>query len=561
MLRIEQLKLPVHHSQADLVNKVKKLLRCSEEPKIYIVRRSVDARKKPELYFNYILNIQVKNQKEVYRKCDKKQVSVYDEKVYRFPVKNYIGDIRPVIIGMGPAGLFCGYMLAKAGFKPILLERGKSVKERKQDVEAFWQGGKLNPESNVQFGEGGAGTFSDGKLNTLVKDKYGRNKQVLSIFVKAGAPEEILYDHKPHIGTDVLSDVVENMRDEIISLGGEVRFQTKVTGLVQDNNQLTGLILEDGSILKTNYAVLAIGHSARDTFEMLYEQKVPMEAKPFAVGMRVEHPQKLINLSQYGMEEHENLGNAPYKVTAKSHEGRGVYSFCMCPGGYVVNASSEEGRLAVNGMSYSRRDGKNANSAIIVSVTPEDYIEHIEEKYHNHPLAGVEFQRRLEEKAYHLGKGKILTETYGDYKKALPACENYRLQDMSSEDTNKEDKQPVYDALWDDFEPAVKGQWEYGPVHEILPKELAEAFVEGMEQFGKVIKGFNDERVLVDGLESRTSSPVRILREENLQVPNLKGLYPCGEGAGYAGGITSAAMDGIKVAEALSEAIIKNTEA
>ncbi len=561
MLRIEQLKLPVHHSEADLINKVKKLLRCSEEPKIYIVRRSVDARKKPELFFNYILNIQVKNQKEVYRKCDKKQVSVYDEKVYRFPVKNYEGDIRPVIIGMGPAGLFCGYMLAKAGFKPILLERGKPVKERKQDVEAFWEGGMLNPESNVQFGEGGAGTFSDGKLNTLVKDKYGRNKQVLSIFVKAGAPEEILYDHKPHIGTDVLSNVVENMRNEIISLGGEVRFRTKVTGLLQEDNQLTGLLLEDGSILKTSYAVLAIGHSARDTFEMLYSQKVPMEAKPFAVGMRVEHPQRLINLSQYGMEEQSILGNAPYKVTAQTHGGRGVYSFCMCPGGYVVNASSEEGRLAVNGMSYSKRDGKNANSAIIVSVTPEDFFESVGEEYQNHPLAGVEFQRRLEEKAYKLGKGKILTETYGDYKKALTDHERYRTEDENDIKPDTAGKQSVSETIWKDFAPAVKGQWEYGPVHEILPGRLAEAFVEGMEQFGKFIKGFNDERALVDGLESRTSSPVRILRNEELQVPNLKGLYPCGEGAGYAGGITSAAMDGIKVAEALAEAIVRNTEA
>ncbi|MBQ8598441.1 MAG: FAD-dependent oxidoreductase [Lachnospiraceae bacterium] len=562
MLRINQLKLPVGHTQAQLAGKVKKLLRCSEEPEIFIVRRSVDARKKPELYFNYILNIKVKNQKEVYKKCDKKQVSCLEEETYRFPVKEYAGDVRPVIIGMGPAGLFCGYMLAKAGFRPILLERGKAVEERICDVEHFWATGSLNPESNVQFGEGGAGTFSDGKLNTLVKDKYGRNKKVLSIFVEAGAPEEILYDHKPHIGTDVLSKVVKNMREEIIRLGGEVRFQTKVTGVLSREGRLSGLLLDDGEVLETGYAVLAIGHSARDTFYMLHEAEIPMEAKPFAIGMRVEHPQRLINLSQYGMEEHEILGNAPYKVTAQSEEGRGVYSFCMCPGGYVVNASSEEGRLAVNGMSYSGRDGKNANSAIIVSVTPEDFVKEAGEAYREHPLAGVAFQRKLEEKAYALGNGKILVETFGEYKKAVRKECREALKD-SMQEVSRDNIDDVAtgkgacEALWDDFSPSVKGGWEYGPVHEILPESLSKAFVEGMEQFGRTIKGFADCRVLVEGLESRTSSPVRILRDDSLQIPTLKGMYPCGEGAGYAGGITSAAMDGIKVAEAIAEAIAK----
>lgn len=546
MLRINQLKLPVGHTEKELTDKVKKALRCKEDPEIIVIRRSVDARKKPEIYFNYVLNIQVKNQKEVYKKCDKKQVTLCEEEQYRFPVSSYQGKERPVIIGMGPAGLFCGYMLAKAGFKPVLLERGKAVEERIKDVDLFWETGKLNPESNVQFGEGGAGTFSDGKLNTLVKDKYGRNKEVLSIFTQFGASEEILYDHKPHIGTDVLSKVVKHMREEILRLGGEVRFETKVTGICLQDGNVSALVLENGEHLACKFAVLAIGHSARDTFHMLYEENIPMEAKPFAVGMRVEHPQKLINLSQYGTAENEILGNAPYKVTAQSADERGVYSFCMCPGGYVVNASSEEGRLAVNGMSYSGRDGKNANSAIIISVTPEDFVSVAGEAYRGHPLVGIEFQRRLEERAFALGNGKILIENYGDFKKALGPAE-----DNVASDTD------VSATLWEGFGPCIKGEWEYGPVHEILPGRLSKAFVEGMEQFGRIIRGFNDNRVLVDGLESRTSSPVRILRNEALQIPGFGGLYPCGEGAGYAGGITSAAMDGIKVAEAIALAIEK----
>lgn len=565
MLRINQLKLPVGHTEAELVNKVKKLLRLGEEPEITIVRRSVDARKKPELYFNYILNIKVKNQKEVYKKCDKKQIVLCEEEEYRFPVRGYQGAVRPVIVGMGPAGLFCGYMLALAGFRPILLERGKPVEERIADVERFWKTGMLHPESNVQFGEGGAGTFSDGKLNTLVKDKYGRNKKVLSIFVNAGAPEEILYDHKPHIGTDVLSRVVVNIREEIIRLGGEVRFQTKVTGIKRQGERLTGLILENGEVIETSYAVLAIGHSARDTFYMLHDEGIPMEAKPFAVGMRVEHPQGLINLSQYGALSREILGSAPYKVTAQSEEGRGVYSFCMCPGGYVVNASSEEGRLSVNGMSYSGRDSGNANSAIIISVSPEDFIKEAGEAYRDHPLAGVEFQRRLEEKAYRLNKGMIPVERYGDYKQAVHKRKTSVIYDNNQPAvcdkigiSAKTDA--ACEVLWDDFKPFIKGGWEYGPVHEILPQNLSQAFVEGMEQFGRMIKGFNDDRVFVDGLESRTSSPVRILRNDTLETEAVKGLYPCGEGAGYAGGITSAAMDGIKVAEALALAAFTEGE-
>ena len=538
MLRIGQLKMPISHTDEELISKIQKLLRCKEILKFRIVRRSIDARKKPELYFNYVLDVTVPNQKEVLRRCHLSQVAAIEEKDYSFPVKDYKGDVRPVIIGMGPAGLFCGYMLAKAGFRPILLERGKPVEERGQDVEQFWETGKLDTESNVQFGEGGAGTFSDGKLNTLVKDKYGRNKEVLSIFVKEGAPEEILYDYKPHIGTDVLTVVIKNMREHILSLGGEVRFGAKVTGFQVEKGKVQAVCINETEYLAAEYVVLAPGHSARDTFQMLYDMGMEMEAKPFAVGFRVEHPQSLINLGQYGQKQVKKLGNAPYKVTAKAEDGRGVYSFCMCPGGYVVNASSEEERLAVNGMSYRGRDGSNANSAIIVSVTPEDYGD-------SHPLAGVEFQKNLEERAFQAGKGAVPVERYGNFKEAVMG-----LPVEQREMPEQVEKEMAH------LTPAIKGKWCYGPVHNILPKELNRAFVEGMEQFGKIIGGFSHNQVLVEGIESRTSSPVRILRDETLQSP-LKGIYPCGEGAGYAGGITSAAMDGIKVAEEIAMCIAK----
>lgn len=531
MLRINQLKLPIEHTERELEQKVMKLLNISEVPEIKIVRRSVDARKKPELFFNYILDIKVKNEKAVYRHCNKKQITIQQEITYQFPVSGYSGRVRPVIAGMGPAGLFCGYMLAEAGFAPVLLERGKAVEERIKDVEHFWNTGILNEESNVQFGEGGAGTFSDGKLNTLVKDRYGRNKEVLSILVKEGAPEEILYDYKPHIGTDILAKVVKNMREHILALGGEIHFESKVTGIEVRKGKVSGIRLQDGTEIPAEYVVLALGHSARDTFQVLYDMGMDMEAKPFAVGFRVEHPQEMINLSQYGRKESVILGNAPYKLTASSRGGRGVYSFCMCPGGYVVNASSEEGRLAVNGMSYSGRMGNHANSAIIISVTPKDYGS-------NHPLAGIEFQRKLEEKAFHAGQGKVPVERYGDFKKAL----------------GKENVSESNVQIPEDFSPCIKGKWSYAPVHEILPDELNEAFVEGMEQFGRIIKGYNHNYVLIEGIESRTSSPVRINRNEELES-SIKGIYPCGEGAGYAGGITSAAMDGIKTAEKIAERI------
>lgn len=546
MLRISQLKLPITHTKEELEQKIRKILRLPKTPSYTILRRSVDARKKPELFFQYSIDVAVEKEDQVYKRCDRKQVMRVEKTEYHFPVRGYQGKERPVIIGAGPAGLFCCYMLAEAGFKPILLERGKAVEERTRDVQKFWETGVLDTESNVQFGEGGAGTFSDGKLNTLVKDKSGRNRKVLSIFVKEGAPEEIRYDYKPHIGTDVLYHVIQNMRKTIIKHGGEIRFQARVTDLLTENGRISGVVINDSERLKASYVVLAPGHSARDTFAVLKEKQIPMEPKPFAVGFRVEHPQKLINQAQYGMEENEILGSAPYKLTA-SVNGRGVYSFCMCPGGYVVNASSEEGHLAVNGMSYYKRDSKNANSAVIITISPSDYGDGTD------PLSGVAFQRELERKAYLAGKGSVPVERFGDFREAALQGETNEKDDTLLPDAAQVSIRKEKDAErgMAEFSPCIKGAWQFGKVHEILPEELSRDFALGMEDFSKVIPGFADDSVLIEGVESRTSSPVRILRDEHLES-DIRGLFPCGEGAGYAGGITSAAMDGIKVAEEIA---------
>lgn len=511
-----------------LKHKAARLLKIKESDiaSIQILKHSIDARKKPQIFQVYSLGIKLNRLAEdtVVKKCKNVNVMISEQVEYHFPEAGTKKlSQRPVIIGMGPAGLFCGYMLALHGYRPILLERGCDVETRTKDVEEFWHGGILKADSNVQFGEGGAGTFSDGKLNTLVKDKKGRNKEVLRIFVHAGAPEEILFESKPHIGTDILKKVVVSMREEIICNGGEVRFESKVTALEIENEEVTGVVINDKEVIQTNHVVLAIGHSARDTFSYLNSIHLPMESKSFAVGMRVEHPQELINEVMYGKEHGRELPAAPYKLTAKTSVDRGVYSFCMCPGGYVVNASSEEGRIAVNGMSYSDRSSRNANSAIIVQVTPNDFGA-------EGPLAGVEFQRRLEEKAFMAGNGKVPVQYYEDY-----------VKDKESEET------PDYQ------KPCIKGKYAYTNMRGILPEECEKAFIEGMEHFDKVIPGFAAKDAILAGIESRTSSPVRIHRDENLQSPAIKGLYPCGEGAGYAGGITSAAMDGIYIAEKIAE--------
>lgn len=530
MIRINQLKLIPGHKDKDIEVKIKKILRLADQQvfSYEIVKQSIDARKKPEVYYSYTVDVQIEKEQTVIKRCKSNQVSLVTPVEYSFPKPGKEQLKRhPVIIGTGPAGLFCGYMLALHGYQPILMEQGMDVDSRVAEVERFWKTGELHTDCNVQFGEGGAGTFSDGKLNTLVKDKSGRNKEALSIFVQAGAPRSILYESKPHIGTDILVNVVKNMRKSIIDNGGEVHFETKVTDLVVSQGKVCAVITNKGKV-DTDVVILAIGHSARDTFEMLYNKQIFMEAKSFAVGLRVEHLQSKIDYSQYGTENNKYLPPSSYKLTAQTNSGRGVYSFCMCPGGYVVDASSEKGRLAVNGMSYSKRDGAHANSAIIVSVTPKDYNS-------DHPLAGIEFQRKLEEKAYHVGEGKIPVEYYGDFKQAI-----------AKEGADKENRIKAVN------EPQIKGLWKFAPVHEILPDEINQAFMEGMEMFHRIIPGFASAETLLSGVESRTSSPVRIQRDARGES-NIRGLYPCGEGAGYAGGITSAAMDGIKIAEIIAE--------
>ncbi len=577
MIRINQLKLDIHHTEADLKTKVCKALRIREDALLScrVRKQSLDARRKPQLSYVYTVDVTVKKEPEIKKRMKRQKASniQFDpqEKVYfAEAMGNRALNHRPVVIGTGPAGLFCGYELARLGYRPILLERGASVEERMKDVEAFWASGVLNPCSNVQFGEGGAGTFSDGKLNTMVHDTEGRGARVLEIFVENGAPKEILYQSKPHIGTDILADVVRNMREFIIEHGGEVRFHTQVTDILTKKGdygeRVCGLtmagtggaegeyapgegrtdsqaVVADGERIETEIAVLAIGHSARDTFSMLSDRGIPMEAKSFAVGVRMEHPQRMIDLAQYGTADDPELPSAAYKLTANLPSGRGVYTFCMCPGGYVVNASSEEGRLAVNGMSYHARDGVNANSAVVVTVTPKDYV-HFTAKQAgrgNAPaseahggagdralaLAGVEFQRRLEEAAYRAGNGRIPVQLFGDF------CSNHPSTGSG------------------EILPQMKGGYTWGNVRDIFPKELADALEEGIRSFEHRLRGYARPDALVSGVESRTSSPVRILRDETLQS-RLGGLYPCGEGAGYAGGITSAAMDGLKVAQAIA---------
>lgn len=429
---------------------------------------------------------------------------------------------RPFIVGSGPAGLFCAYLLATFGYQPIVIERGKPVDQRKQDVTKFWQEGILDPFSNVQFGEGGAGTFSDGKLNTLVKDTAGRNRFVLETFVQCGANSSILYVNNPHIGTDCLIQVVKNMRQEIIRLGGTFLFETCLSDLQIQDGSLQAVTLTCNGQQKEMAAdliILATGHSARDTFAMLLEKQVPMTAKSFAVGLRMEHPQHMINDHQYQGADMRYLPTASYKVTANFPGMRGVYSFCMCPGGYVVNASSETGHLAVNGMSYQKRDGKNANSAIIAAVTPADFPD-------ASALGGIAFQRELESRAFLLGNGKIPQQLYGDY----------AIGRRSKE--------------YGDFTSQTKGASTFADLHDLLPLDMKEALIRAIERFASYIPGFNRYDAILSGVESRTSSPVRILRDDTYQS-SIHGIYPCGEGAGYAGGIMSAAMDGLKTAEAV----------
>ena len=525
MIRISQIKLPVTHTEKDLVREICKKLKCNENEFEYkLSKKSIDARKREGLQYIYSVDVRLLKRKEESFKTKSPSIAIIKEESYQMPVLKKEMD-SPVIVGAGPAGLFCGLILARAGAKPIILEQGESVENRTKTVEEFWKHSKLTLHSNVQFGEGGAGTFSDGKLNTVVKDKLKRQTFVLNTFVEHGANEEILYLNKPHVGTDALIKIVKSMREEIISLGGQVRFESKVTDFNIENGKIKEITINEKEKLSCSQLVLAIGHSARDTFFLCQKKGLPMIQKSFAIGLRVEHDAKMIQKARYGdSKEAMLLPAADYKLTHQAKNGRGVFSFCMCPGGYVVNASSSERMLAVNGMSYSKRDAKNSNSAIVVTVNPEDFDS-------DDALAGVMFQQKWEKEAF-LAGGE-------DY--SIPV---QRLTDF---------QQKKLTTGFSDFTPCIKGKFSFGMLNDCLPTYVINAIIEGMNEFGKQIPGFDHPETILSGVETRTSSPLRILRDDSFQT-KIQGIYPCGEGAGYAGGITSAAIDGIKVAEAILQA-------
>lgn len=523
MIRINQIKLPINHTEKDIEKEIIKLLKLKNEKFSYkIVKQSIDARIDTIKYI-YSVDVTVDDEKKKVAKINNKNIILTKEGEYIHPEEGsrHLNN-RPIIIGSGPAGLFCAYMLSLKGYMPLVLERGEDVDNRMSTVDKFFDTGILHTESNVQFGEGGAGTFSDGKLNTMIKDKYFRTKLVLETFVKFGADKKILYMNKPHIGTDVLSGIVKNMRNEAIKNGAEFKFNTKLSQIHTNGENICSIDIESKGIasnIPCSVLVLAIGHSSRDTFKMLYEANLNMEAKAFAVGVRVEHPQQQINSNQYGKYS-DKLPAADYKlVTNLPSNKRGVYSFCMCPGGYVVNSSSEHKHTVVNGMSYSRRNGTNANSAIIVTVTPKDF-------HDNSVLGGIDFQRRLESAAFIEGEGVIPVQTYKDFKN------NMRTTDFGE----------VF--------PQTKGEYRKSNLRNIFPEYISQSLIEGIDFFSGKIKNYNRDDAILSGVESRTSSPVRILRNDMFES-NIGGIYPCGEGAGYAGGITSAAIDGIKVYEAI----------
>ena len=516
MIKVHEIKRSINEEEAILLPRIVKKINVKKEDIISyeIIKESIDARKKPDIYIVYEVAVSLKNEEELLNKHK-------DYKEYKKPecVFNITGNIkiqRPVVVGSGPAGLFAAYLLAELGYKPLIIERGEPVEDRIKTVNKFWETGKLNTNSNVQFGEGGAGTFSDGKLNTMVKDSI-RQRKVFETFIEHGAEANILYKNKPHIGTDKLVNIISSMRKKIISLGGEYLFNTQLTDLIIKDNKLIGIQVNNSEVINTDICILAIGHSARDTFYML-NNYLEMTSKPFAVGLRIMHPQVEINKAQYGIEKSDILGNADYKLTHQCKNGKGVYTFCMCPGGYVVNASSEENRLAVNGMSNHDRNSGIANSAVVVQVNKEDYGDKL--------FDGLEFQRKLEENAYRIGNGNIPISLYEDYKNnTISEC-------------------------FKTIKPEIKGKYAFANLNELFPDNINESLKEGIDAFGNKIPIFNNGDSILAGVEPRTSSPIHINRDDNLES-NIKGLYPCGEGAGYAGGITSAAIDGIRVVESI----------
>lgn len=532
MLRLTEIKLPLDHPEPDLRRALldKLQIQDAQLKGFTIFRRAVDARKPAAISLVYSVDVDLVDEDAVLARL------AHDPHVKRTPDMHYqfvaqtqekLAE-RPVVIGTGPCGLFAGLLLAQMGLRPIILERGKPVRERTKDTFGLWRKRVLNPESNVQFGEGGAGTFSDGKLHSQIKDPKHYGRKVLTEFVKAGAPEEILYLNKPHIGTFRLVGVVEKLRATIESLGGEIRFYCRVSDLDIDKGQVTGVMLADGEHITTKHVVLAVGHSARDTFQMLHERGVYLEAKPFSIGFRIEHPQSLIDRSRYGKHAgNPVLGAADYKLVHHCGNGRSVYSFCMCPGGTVVAATSEVGRVVTNGMSQYSRNERNANSGIVVGITPE-------QDYPGHVLAGVDLQRDLESRAYQLGG-----ENYN-----APA---QLLGDFLSARTSTD-----FGSVLPSYTPGV----QLSDLSGSLPDYAITALREALPAFGKKIKGYDMHDALLTGVETRTSSPIRIKRDESLQSLNTRGLYPGGEGAGYAGGILSAAVDGIKLAEAVALSLL-----
>ncbi len=553
-------------SGADLTRAIRNLLHLKEgEAFSYeVLRRSIDARKKPELYWVYTVQVQLQHpgaEKRILR-GRYKNVEAYEPVRYRHSAPapgsgkdSADSENRPVIVGTGPAGLFCGLLLARNGRNPILIERGQRARERGKSVQRFWEGGCLDPESNVQFGEGGAGTFSDGKLNTGIKDPEGRIRFILETFTEAGADPEILYSARPHVGTDVLRKVVTHLTDEICARGGEVFFETRLEGISRDSRGVwqASCRKRDGSCLafSTRHLILAIGHSARDTFSMLKHAGILMTPKAFAVGVRIQHPQSLIDAAAYGEACAWKLPASSYRLTHRLPGNRGVYSFCMCPGGYVVNASSEEGGLAVNGMSYHDRSSGTANSAIVVTVSPEEiaeYMRGISGNPSEDVLSGVEFQRLLERNAYAAARGAIPVQRFGDFQRSggfsrgNGAAIVQKSEDYTCAGRSGTRRLP-------DFEPGILGRWQMADVRSIFPGRICADIEEGIRAWERQIEGFSSEDALLSAAETRTSSPVRIERGPGLQALSKEGLYPCGEGAGYAGGITSAAADGLKVAE------------